>query len=197
MNENFLTNELLDDEPEESRDFVTITVNGVSTPINRTTVKLAHLEQVLEERERSVPHESQNSVIGRKRPRSPSLELQYSPPQDAEEHGHEEFEIEELLSDDDEEFEVEELEDSEDAAQPQHTVSLADNMTLIDGQMIVWTKDEDRWILSAARDAGPKTETWNSLAQSHMPQRTSKQIAERYAQLMELLRQRIGGQNSK
>lgn len=194
LNENFLTNELLEDEPEEARDFVTITVNGVSTPINRTTVKLAHLEQVLEERERSVGHEArENSVIGRKRPRSPSLELHYSPPH--EEQGQQEFEIEELLSDDDEEqFEVEELEDSEDEPPPQN---LADNMTLIDGQMVVWTKDEDRVILSAARDSGPKVETWNALALSHMPQRTSKQIAERYAQLMELLRQRIGGQNAK
>jgi len=191
LNENFLTNELLEGEPEESRDFVTITVNGVSTPINRTTVKLAHLEQVLEEHERSVA--LQTSMIGRKRARSPSEH--YSPERTAETLDHE-FEIEELLSDDEDsqQFEVEELDDSDSEPQHQHTEKLADNMTLVDGQMIVWTKDEDRWILSAVRDSGPKPETWTALSHSQLPQRTSKQIAERYAQLMELLRQRIGSQ---
>jgi hypothetical protein len=189
LNENFLTNELLD-ESEEARDLVTITVNGVSTPINSTTVKLAHLEQVLEERERSAVHDTrhENSVIGRKRPRSPSLEMHYET-QQPDEALNQEFEIEELLSDDEEQFEVEELDDSdEERLQQSSAANLADNMTLIDGQMIVWTKDEDRLILSAVRDSGPKPETWNALAVSHLPQRTSKQIAERYAQLMELLK---------
>lgn len=162
---------------------LTITVNGVSTPIHSTTVKLAHLEQVLEERERTAVHETrhENSVLGRKRPRSPSLEVHY----ESEPAPHEpEFEIEELLSDEEEQFEVEELDDSDDEPRPH----LADNMTLIDGQMVVWSKDEDRLILSAVRDAGPKPETWHALATAHLPQRTSKQIAERYAQLMELLK---------
>jgi hypothetical protein len=70
------------------------------------------------------------------------------------------------------------------------TVQTGDNTLVLSGRAVLWSRDQDRHILLAAKAHGPILSTWVALSDHEGIDKSAKELEARYAQLMELYKKK-------